>query len=108
MRSFEVKYTHRDPQWQKSEDIEKKFVGSSMYFANKRPYVASVSGGQAPTMMGTIFTEVLQVRKVKHQRSAVFPHMNLQTVFKIKTWIKKRNLCESPVHIPLENLGEVR
>jgi len=36
--------THRDPQWQKSDDIEKKLVGSSMYFANIRPYVASVSG----------------------------------------------------------------
>lgn len=56
---------HREPQWQKSEDIEKKLFGSSIYFANKRPYVASVSGGQAPIIMGTIFTLVLQVHPQK-------------------------------------------
>jgi hypothetical protein len=74
-----------------------------MNFANKRPYVASVSGGQAPTMMGTIFTEVLQVRKMKHQQCALLPHMNLR-----KDGIKTQHICEWPVQIPLENLGEVR
>jgi hypothetical protein len=51
---------YRWPQWQKSDDTEKKLEGSSMYLANKRPYIASVSVVQLPTRIGTIFTEHLQ------------------------------------------------
>lgn len=54
-----VTRTYRDPQWQKSEDTEKKFFGSSTYLASRRPYMASLSAETAPTKMGTTFTECL-------------------------------------------------
>lgn len=47
--------TYRDPQWQKSEDTEKKLLGSSKYLASNRPYAASFSAFRAPTKMGTTF-----------------------------------------------------
>lgn len=52
--------TYRDPQWQKSDETEKKLAESSIYLANKRPYIASDSGVHAPTRIGTIFTGYLQ------------------------------------------------
>ncbi len=51
---------YRWPQWQKSDDTEKKLEGLSMYLANKRPYIPSASVVQLPTRIGTIFTEHLQ------------------------------------------------
>lgn len=48
-----------DPQWQKSEDTEKKLLGSSTYLASIRPYMASFSALSAPTKIGTIFTGYL-------------------------------------------------
>lgn len=48
-----------EPQWQKSEETEKKFFGSSMYLASKWPYMASLSELKAPTSMGTTFTSYL-------------------------------------------------
>lgn len=44
------------PQWQKSDDTEKKFLGSSTYFASSFPYMASSSALRAPTKIGTTFT----------------------------------------------------
>lgn len=54
-----LKGAYRDPQWQKSEETEKKLLGSSTYLASKRPYAASLSALRAPTKMGTIFTGCL-------------------------------------------------
>lgn len=51
--------TYRVPQWQKSEDTEKKLLGSSTYLASNRPYMASFSGLTAPTIIGTTFTGCL-------------------------------------------------
>jgi hypothetical protein len=64
--------TYRDPQWQKSDDTEKKFLGSSTYLASKRPYIASLSGLRAPTRMGTIFTGHLQTSKGENVTSRAF------------------------------------
>lgn len=47
--------TYREPQWQKSEDTEKKLLGSSKYLASNCPYAASFSAFRAPTKMGTTF-----------------------------------------------------
>lgn len=44
------------PQWQKSDDTEKKFLGSTTYFASNFPYMASFSVLRAPTKIGTTFT----------------------------------------------------
>ena len=96
--------THRDPQWQKSEDIEKKLVGSSIYFANKRPYIASVSGVQAPTIIGTILTDVLQTRPQRNINNA--PSFLFHTTIDIiKLEMKYVQLL---LHLPLEDLSEVR
>lgn len=45
-----------DPQWQKSDDTEKKFLGSSTYLASSRPYMDSFSALMAPTKIGTTLT----------------------------------------------------
>lgn len=48
------------PQWQKSDDTEKKFRGSSIYLASNLPYMASFSELRAPTKMGTTLTGYLK------------------------------------------------
>lgn len=77
--------TYREPQWQKSEDTEKKLLGSSKYFPSNCPYAASFSALRAPTRMGTIFTGYLALR---------YPSTNNETSMlemtqKIKTCFQK-------------------
>lgn len=66
----ELKIRYREPQWQKSDDTEKKFFGSSIYFASRLPYMASFSALSAPTKIGTILTGYLDKQ---------FPRVSLVT-----------------------------
>lgn len=50
-------YRKREPQWQKSEEMTKRFVGSERWGARRAPRADSVDGEVLPTMMGTRGTE---------------------------------------------------